>query len=234
MALHRLGQPGLGNSGGGGAVIDPAVGWNPVQEEFIDTAHLGLSLGVVSTSGSFNQAGSDLNHPGVGECFCNTGTFTVQTQQAAIFLGGGIWTFSGDVLIPVLSAPANRFTVYTVGLVDGVATGITNNEVDFRYSDNVNGGRWQCVTRSGGTDNANLDSGITVTALTWYKLVATVNANASSVEFRINGALVVTSTTHIPLNGLNLLAVKTENGTGTGGSARIDFLKPTFVATTPR
>lgn len=65
----------------------------------------------------------------------------------------------------------------------------------FRYSHNINGGRWQCVNRN--SDNETVgDSGITVTAGEWYNLKVVLTFNEA--KYYINDVLVQTITTNIP------------------------------------
>jgi hypothetical protein len=111
--------------------------------------------------------------------------------------------------------------------------GPTNDELFFRYTDNVNGGRWEAVTKAGGVETAT-DTGIAVVANTWYKLRLVVNAAATSVAFSINGALVATNVSNITTAIISLLAIQLFGAVGAGGSGQIDYVKPTFVETVPR
>jgi hypothetical protein len=71
-----------------------------------------------------------------------------------------------------------------------------NYGITFEYQDNENGGRWQAITHDG--TETTTDTGVTVTASTWYKLEIIVNTAGTSVEFLIDDVSVATNTTNIP------------------------------------
>ena len=113
----------------------------------------------------------------------------------AILLGLGQSYFYARAAIPTLSTGTETFTVRH-GFVDSVSAEPTNG-VYFRYTDGVNSGKWQAVTRSGGVETAT-DTGVSEVAATFRKFEITVNAGATSVEFKIGGSVVATNTTNIP------------------------------------
>jgi hypothetical protein len=75
--------------------------------------------------------------------------------------------------------------------VYGTTEGAGDDGCYFRYSDNINGGKWQgiCVN-NGTTTTCDLmsTSGTTVAASTWYRLTVTVNSAGTSADFQVNGA----------------------------------------------
>src|SRR5215831_5653825 len=138
----------------------PQLAWNPTGEDFL-RAVLSLGLQDTSAGGSFDQIPSTPGHPGIFSVNSGSVATTIQTPDGAIILGGGVWSFQSLVAIPVLSNGTDRFRLRTAGVCNGPSTSLTNNEVNFRYEDDVNGGRWQAVARSGGVETA-ADTGVTV------------------------------------------------------------------------
>lgn len=66
-----------------------------------------------------------------------------------------------------------------------------DDQVFFRYEDDVNDGEFQAVSSIGGTDTAT-DSGVAVAASTTYELVIAID-DSRIARFYINGTLVATS-----------------------------------------
>lgn len=106
--------------------------------------------------------------------------------------------------LATLSTPAQRYITF-----DGAFDHLT---VDpdyaigclFRYSDNLNGGKFEAVCRSNNSPVTEtvVDTGVLVAVDTWYKLRLVINAAATSVKFYIkvgNGpeVLVATISTNI-------------------------------------
>lgn len=107
----------------------------------------------------------------------------------------GVLTFETRIKIPVLSVALQRFVCY-----NGMQTGISSDPTDyirFEYSDNLNSGKFLCVSCVGGVTTTS-DSLITAVADTWYILKIVSNSDATSIGFYIDGNLVATITTNIP------------------------------------
>ncbi len=104
--------------------------------------------------------------------------------------------FVTRVAVEDLSDGTNRYILFA-GFTDQGYSPTVVDGAFFRYVDNVNGGRFECVCSSNSVETA-ADSGLTVAADTDYDLRIVVNAAASSVAFWIDGALVATVTTNIP------------------------------------
>jgi len=116
--------------------------------------------------------------------------------------------------IPVLSDSADRFTI-RVGMIDSPNADGTDG-VFFRYADNVNGGKWQCVTRAAGVETAG-DSNV-VADTGWHDLA--FRYTSSLVRFYIDGVEVVTTSTNIPsgsqlTNAYSCMIVKGGGSVGT-------------------
>lgn len=94
--------------------------------------------------------------------------------------------------IATLSDGTNTFTI-----IAGMPASVTSTTPDgayFKYSDGINGGKWACVTRTGGSETL-IDSGVTVAVSTVYTLEV-FHRPDNSVAFFINGAFVGESTTN--------------------------------------
>jgi hypothetical protein len=112
--------------------------------------------------------------------------------------GSGVINYTSRVRIETLSDGTNRYDIFS-----GIAnrSSFLNQTIVFRYSDNVNSGKWQIVTQG-----ATADSGITVNAGQWYILKIVVNAAGTSAEFFINGVSVGTLGS-LPLSSVALGAM---------------------------
>jgi hypothetical protein len=107
----------------------------------------------------------------------------------------GVLTFETRIKIPVLSVAAQRFACY-IGLQNGITSAPTDY-IRFEYSDNLNSGKFLCVSCVGGVTTTS-DSLITAVADTWYIMQIVSNSDATSIAFYIDGNLVATITTNIP------------------------------------
>jgi hypothetical protein len=159
----------LGSSAGSGA------GTNAIQSE---AGHPGIIRAVTGTSGTANR------YEGYG----GGSTLRMATLSASFF---------ARIRVPTLSDATDRFTD-RAGWLNTLwpAYGLTDG-CFFRYTDNVNSGRWECVCIASSTETAS-DSGVYLSANTWVDLLIEINAAGTSVVFSINGSVVATVTTNIP------------------------------------
>lgn len=124
------------------------------------------------------------------------GLFNGGVVTYGIVLGGGIWTANFYINLQTLSTPGTRYVGY-IGMIDQIQNqAAPNNGVYFKYSDNLNGGNWQCVCTSSSV-STTADSGIAASSA-FIDLGVTVDAAAANVSFSINGSNVATITTNIP------------------------------------
>lgn len=152
---------------------------------------------------STSLTSSDSNHPGIVEPSTGTlttssgcgylGGVTAGTATAGFTLGGGQLMFQWLVQVPTLSDGTNTFSC-TWGLSDTVSASTALVIFQYLQTSNVN---FLAVTRSASTSTST-DTGIVVTAGSWYKLKAIVNAAGTNVDFYINDVLVCSNTTNIP------------------------------------
>jgi hypothetical protein len=146
-----------------------------------------------------------LNHPGI---WCmSTGAAAANGRVFILTSTGlGSWSFGtpgGETRCtsivhtsPLLSTPTQRYVLRSgfsaVSLPNTLLSAIT-----FEYQDDQNGGRWQGVTADG-IGETSVDTGVTVTASTWYKLEIVINADATLVTFFIDDVSVGSTALTIP------------------------------------
>lgn len=151
-----------------------------------------------------SQWGED-NHP--GEVTITTGTTSSgRTALAAnedplhVPLGSGKVRFGIVARTATASDGTNTYTI-RMGLGD-TWDGEHVNGVYFRYTHSVNGGEWQGVCRASNTEST-LDTNV-ATDFVFHTFEAEVNADASSVEFFIDGSSKGTITSNIPVEPDNV------------------------------
>ena len=141
------------------------------------------------------------NHPGI---WCiNTNAlavgrgFILTAPLSSYHLGVGGITRCGTWFFqePLLSDAVNRYVVRSgfssISLPNTILFGVT-----FEYQDDQSL-NWQAVTNDG-IGETSVDTGVLVTASTWYLLEIEINALGTSCEFFIDGSSVAVITTTIP------------------------------------
>jgi hypothetical protein len=128
------------------------------------------------------------------------------TEQSAngqqFQFGGGNWMYESYIEVNTLSDATNRFR-FISGFGNVASSGTETNGAFFTYDEGgVSNGtiaspNWQCVTTVGAVRTLTTTS-VAVTT-TWTKLRIIVNADATEVKFYIDGTLVATHTTNIPV-----------------------------------
>jgi hypothetical protein len=128
------------------------------------------------------------------------------TEQSAngqqFQFGGGNWMYETYIEVDTLSDATNRFR-FVSGFGNVASSGTETNGAFFTYDEGgVSNGtiaspNWQCVTTVGAVRTLTTTS-VAVTT-TWTKLRIIVNADATEVKFYIDGILVATHTTNIPV-----------------------------------
>ena len=112
-------------------------------------------------------------------------------------LGSSHISASAVVSIPALSDGTNTFSA---GLqITNSVTSTTfsvNNSIGIRYTDGVNGGRWEGYTRS--TTETTVDSGVTVASATIYVLSVEIDVAKSEARFYVDGVMVGVSQATFP------------------------------------
>ena len=135
-----------------------------------------------------------------------------------------------------LSNPTNRYITFD-GFFDGDTVDPEfNRGILFRYSDDINEGRFQIVVRQSAGVETLLDTGVAPVANTWYRLKITVNASGTEAHFFIDGVNVGIVTTNIAIGPSNRYTAESDNdrtsGTTNFISRRFDYVR--FRATSGR
>lgn len=133
-----------------------------------------------------------------------------------------------------LSSGGDKIYTLRVGFIGYIG----NNNTDgagcyFRYTHNVNSGKWECVNNNGATETAS-DSGITVTANTWVKLKVVVTQ--TDARFYVDGVLVQTIATNLPatLVYMGTFFVVHTNSSFVSKSIAMDFYRYDIVINNTR
>lgn len=114
----------------------------------------------------------------------------------AIKVNDGAIRFVACVKILDLSTLEDRYQVIVGMPMEGDATP-DQIGIYVRYSDDVNGGKWQLVTGHVDTGTTYVDTGVIVQADTWYRIHIDVAADASSCSASINDSAPVSATTNV-------------------------------------
>jgi len=170
-----------------------------------------------------------------GQARIATGTGTLLQTMS---LGGGRIVFETAVNPYILPSAAERYSV-----LSGFST--TNNNVSisngvlFVYDSSgvVTGStaspNWQVCTDSANTRTFS-NTGVAVTANTWYNLKIIVNAAGTSVDFYINDALVKTETRTIPILPVGMMTQIFKGGGTTARTLHVDYIRYKQKFTTSR
>lgn len=158
-------------------------------------ANNGTSGSAASIQNAANYVGANVGQTISMQCgSTTTGRAGRLSSAVACVFGTNPWHFETTVGFDILSDGTNTYTG-RFGFLDSIGAESTDGAF-FRYTNGTNGGRYECVTRSNSVENA-LDSGISVdTSL--HNFSIDVNSSATSVEFKIDGNVVATSTGLIP------------------------------------
>lgn len=159
-----------------------------------------------------------------------------------LWFGNGVWNYETSINLNSLSNAVDRYRLI-IGFGSANNTTAEVNGVFFTYDEGatLNGTaaspNWQCVTIQNSVRTLTTTT-VAVTAATWDKLRIEINAAATSVGFYVNGTLVATHTTNIPL-GANNRYVLAKQGIfkAIGISNRVmytDYIGYENIQTTPR
>jgi len=156
--------------------------------------------GVSSTAGTSH----DKDHPGVyslstGSSATSTGYLRVGNSSGMIMVGGGILIYEQAIKIPTLSDGSQTFSAHFGFAEPGNIANTSGNHYIKFIHDNTSS-NWIISTKNNGTAGSTTTS--TAVGTGWQKIRITVNADASSVSFFVNGTEVSGSpiTSNIPNN----------------------------------
>ena len=127
-----------------------------------------------------------------------------------------------------LSTPTNRYVTFD-GFFDGDSIDPDfDRGILFRYSDDINDGRFQVVVRQAPGIETLIDTGIAPVVDTWYRLKVTVNATGTEAVFFINGERIAT-VTDLAIGTTNRYTAESDNdrlsGTTPFVSRRFDYVR---------
>jgi len=170
------------------------------------------------TGTSWTRTPAEAGHSGIirgGTGSTSTGLNLIQFRS--IWLGTEDFISQTSVRIQNLSDATNRFLLV---FVNGI---LVVNSMRFFYSDNVNGGKWQCETYSSSVSTL-VDSGVSVSANTWYDLK--LCRIGMVCYFYINNVLVATISTNVPSGIESLCGTSIVKTAGTTSrTCDFDYLK---------
>lgn len=160
------------------------------------------SYNFTTGGGSFSTSAADGSLP--RRVTMSTGTSASATPNithkgASIHLGKTTSTPNANatrVVMQVVTALSDATNTYTV--IAGMPASVTTATPDgayFKYSHGVNGGKWQCVTRTGGVETT-IDTGVTVDINTTYTFDI-YHRPDNSVAFFLDDVYIGESTTNI-------------------------------------
>jgi hypothetical protein len=144
----------------------------------------------------------------------------VSLRARNINIGAGK-RFKTAIRIPTLSSSGQTFIVRCG---DTSQNSDANDRTYFRYTDSVNGGRWQFIARDSVGNETIVDTGVTVVAGTWYLLDYFDTNNGLTLNWSINGSVPQQVTTNVPLgqNSVIQIAIEKTNGT-TESTLDVDY-----------
>lgn len=214
------------------------------EDEFTGTTPAGKLNWAVTISGTgasaqFGTYGVNGTERAFGVLQIDTGTTaagraTLHRLVNQIQMGYCSFEQQWRVAIEELSTSTDRFIVWC-GFIDYTAAGEPIDGVYFRYSDDVNGGQWQCICRE---SNVETVVNTTVAAITNYvRLRIVVNETATQAQFYIADALVATINTNLPSTAGNLTGIGAKIQKSVGTTLRnlsIDYFTQKVIWSTGR
>ena len=157
------------------------------------------------------------------------GLFYPKSSEEMAWVGGTHIVTRAHFKTPASLGDATNDYYFFVRIADSPSSGFwdQNNSLGIRYRYTVNGGKWQCYSRSGtGTDSV-LDTGIPFAVNTEYDLMVTLNKANTEATYFINGVVVGRISTNLPAATSVGATVQFEK---TAGSSARAFLVYRFMA----
>jgi hypothetical protein len=148
---------------------------------------------IAGTANIEQRSTIDTNHPGqlsvptgptTGEWSLALGDSSLFTNFASFKRIRVVVRMSGNV--------ANTITSIGVASVAGNPNTSAAHGAFF-HADPATNANWRARTRDGSTQTANVDTGIAITAATWYVLDIEKDVSTQDLTFRINGSTVATA-----------------------------------------
>jgi hypothetical protein len=177
-----------------------------LHSDFIGTIAGEFTQYITGTGASVQTGtyGQDATNNAMGVTQVDTGTTSTGRAGLGLVSGAvfrptiGQFIHCSRLAIETLSTPTETFTVRS-GIGDFyTVSGDGTNGLFFRYTDLVNGGRWQAVSRAGGADLNVVDTGVSPD-LDFHIFEVELAEDGQNCFYRIDGALVATiSTPNLP------------------------------------
>jgi hypothetical protein len=166
----------------------------------------------------------------------------VSSNITSMYFGNGAWIYETSINFSNLSTSLERFRVIS-GFGNTSGSAVETDGVFFTYDEGgtANGTaaspNWQCVTVANSVRTLTTTS-TAVTNAAWIKLRIEINAAATSAAFYVNGTLIATHTTNIPLGSASRFVLVKQGIFKTIGITNrvmwVDYLGYENIQTTPR
>ncbi len=161
----------------------------------------------------------------------------VYKQNTCTVFGRGTCVAETRVSFATLGVGTQQYT-FRIGFGDTTTTTADFTDgVYFEYANGISGNFWRCRT----VNNTASTTVVTTSAIagaTYYRLRIEVNAAGTEAKFYVNGALVATITTNIPVTAsTRVCGPIMQMGKSAGATARttnVDYWMHHYVLTTPR
>lgn len=183
--------------------------------DFVGTINGEFTQYITGTGASVQTGtyGQDATNNAIGVTQVDTGT-TATGRAGLGTVSGAVFSptvsrirFVGRHALEALSSVLETFTT-RIGLGDFFVGGADGtNGLFFRYTDLVNGGRWQCVSRAAGADLTVVDSGV-LPDLDYHLYEVDLNEAGTQALFKIDRVTVAT------INSPNLPGIANKMGAG--------------------
>lgn len=161
---------------------------------------------------------------------------------ASMYLGNGACVYETSINLSNLSVVTDRFRIVS-GYGSASGSAAETDGVFFTYDEGgtANGTaaspNWQCVTVANSVRTLTTTS-TAVTNAAWHKLRIEINAAGTSAAFYLNGTLIATHTTNIPLGSASRFVLVKQGIYKTIGTTNrvmwVDYLGYENIQTTPR
>ena len=156
-----------------------------------------------------------------GGMFCDT---------AQILLGGAVVTWAAATYVSAAPTVGDDY-VWRVGLNDSYST--TANGCYFTIDRTLSTTNWIAVTVKASAVTST-DTGIAFTAATWRNMRIVIDAAAASAKFYIDGSLVATNSTNLPVVGIGPMSYAANVASAVVKTCRLDWMYLGFNPSTSR
>lgn len=156
-----------------------------------------------------------------GGMFCDT---------AQILLGGATVTWAAAAYLSASPNGTDDFIMRT-GLNDSYSTIV--NGCYFTVDRTISATNWVAVTTKASTPT-NTDTGVAFTGTTWTNLRIVIDSAAASAKFYINGNLVATNATNLPIVGIGPMSYTISVASAATKTTRLDWMYLRFQPATTK